>query len=530
MEKSHQAEIFESMMHPGFYPHPVASIERRETHISTVFLTGALVYKIKKPVDLGFLDFTSLEQRRHYCLQEVALNRRLSSGVYIDAIPITRGDRTYTLNGSGPAVEFAVKMHQLADTDSMLHGLKRATLDDSHLEALVRLLVGFYAQAATDSQEHASDALAWEENLQRVEAFAGVWIDRRPFAFVRSAARSFYQQHKSLFQRRRQAGKIKDCHGDLRTDHIYFTKTGIQIIDCIEFNQHLRHLDVISDLAFLAMDLEFNHFPQTARRLIRLYVEQTEDLGALPLLDFYRCYRAMVRCKVCCLRLQETARPSPDQDRLRAAAGGYLAMAQNYAAAFSRPILWLVCGLPASGKSTIAKALAKVFNLGVIRSDVIRKRLFGDATGPSAEGAFGKGIYSAYASEVTYERMLALAQEDLKKGTSAIIDATFSRTSRRIQALRMAENRQARPVFVECRAAEAVLAARLLQRDTEPSVSDARLIHLEAFKKRFTPMARLGNEIHILVDTENPMAVCLRHILLAVALENGGNPKGGTDG
>ncbi|WP_319404519.1 AAA family ATPase [uncultured Desulfosarcina sp.] len=518
MEKNHQAEILETMMQASFYPHPVETVQRRETHISTVFLTGPFVYKIKKPVDLGFLDFTSLEKRRHFCLEEIVLNRRLSHGVYIDAVPITRHDRTYRLGGSGPTVEFAVKMHQLADTDSMQQRLQRGTLDDTEIESLARLLVGFYEQTATVCNAAPTAPLAWEENLQLAEAFAGVWIDRQEFEFVRSAARSFYRRHQRLFHRRRMEGKIKDGHGDLRTDHIYFTKTGIQIIDCIEFNDQLRILDIISDLAFLIMDLEYIHFSETAKSLIRWYVNLTDDVGSLPLLPFFCCYRAMVRCKVNCFHLLERSNPSADSNILKSAAGRCLAMAHGYAAAFNRPILWIVCGLPASGKSTIASALAAVLDLNVIRSDMIRKELFSGSPAPSDPDTYGTGMYSALASEATYKRLFVLAQEDLKKGKSVIIDATFSRASRLAQALRLATGRQATPVLVECRAAEATLAARLLKRETEPSVSDARLIHLEAFKKRFETIAPVGNTIHIFVDTENPPAVCLRQILLTDSL------------
>ena len=518
MENNHQAEILETMMQADFYPHPVETVQRRETHISTVFLTGPFVYKIKKPVDLGFLDFTSLEKRQHYCLQEIALNRRLSHGVYIDAVPISCHDDTYALNGPGETVEVAVKMRQLADTDSMQQRLKHARLDDGDIESLARLLVGFFAQTATIDDVNRSGTPAWEANLQRAEPFVGVWIDRRQFAFVRSAAGSFYRRHQRLFQRRRRDGKIKDGHGDLRTDHIYFTKTGIQIIDCIEFNDTLRALDIINDLAFLVMDLEYSHFPETAKSLIRHYVKQTDDLDALPLLPFFCCYRAMVRCKVSCFRLRECADRGADSDMLKAAAHRYLAMAHGYATAFNRPILWVVCGLPASGKSTIARALAAVVDANVIRSDVIRKKLFSGSPAPIDPTVYGAGMYSALASEATYERMFALAQEDLKKGKSVIIDATFHRASRRTQTLRLATSRQATPVFVECRAAEATLAERLLKRETEPSVSDARLIHLEAFKKRFEPIAPVGSAIHILVDTENPPAACLRQILLTDSL------------
>ena len=209
MEKNHQAKIIKAMAHPGFYPHAVKSIEQLETHISTVFLTGPFVYKIKKPVDMEFLDFSSLEKRRHYCLQEVALNRRLSHGVYIDAVPITHRNGRYDLNGSGETVEFAVKMHQLAETDSMHDRLKRDALGDKDIEALVRLLAHFYAQAPTDRETESSAGFAWKQNLQEVAQFAGGWVERRYFEIIRSAARSFYHMNASLFQRRRKDRKNK---------------------------------------------------------------------------------------------------------------------------------------------------------------------------------------------------------------------------------------------------------------------------------------------------------------------------------
>ena len=523
----YQTKVLEAMTHEGFYPHPVESITRCETHISTVFLTGSFVYKIKKPVDLGFLDFSSLEKRQYYCRQEVALNRRLSHDVYIKTLPITAQEDGYTLSGPGVPVEFTVKMHQLAESDSMLQRLQHNTLDQKDIEELISLLVGFYTQTSTDSTISSSGDLAWEENLQEVEPFTDVWVDRQQLAFVRSKARLFYFKHKCLFRRRRQEGKIRDCHGDLRTDHVYFTKNGIQIIDCIEFNDRLRYLDIISDLAFLTMDLEYNHFSETAWTLIRLYLKHTKDIGALPLLNFYRCYRAMVRCKVSCFHLLECGGHNTKHDTMRTAAQAYLNLAHDYAAALNRPILWVVYGLPASGKSTMAKRLAAVFDIRVIPSDVIRKKLFADSSGSSVESAFGQGIYSAYATKVTYGHMFAQAREDLKKGESVVIDATFSQAVQRAETMRIAACLEATPVFVECRASDSILAERLLQRENTPSVSDARLVHLPAFKKRFEPLDRMGNEIHIIVDTENPPAVCLQQILLTEALWNGATPKGG---
>lgn len=520
MQTSHQAKIFESMMQADFYPHRTESVQRCETHISTVFLTGPFVYKIKKPVDLGFLDFTTLEKRRYYCRQEIVLNRRLSRGVYIDVVPITRQKDRYALNGPGETVEVAVKMRQLAAADAMQARLRHAPLEEGQIDALVDRLVHFYARAETDWATGPPDSLAWEENLRETAAFAGVWIDRPKFECVRSAAHAFYRHRQPLFQRRRQDGKIKDCHGDLRTDHIYFAEDGIQIIDCIEFNRRLRLLDPISDLAFLAMDITYHHRPEMATRLIQSYVEQTEDVGALPLLDFYRCYRAMVRCKVNCLLLRQTGDRTADA-RIQAAAVRYLDMAHGYAVAFNRPILWVVYGLPASGKSTLAGMLGRLFDMDVIRSDIVRKSLFGESPDASTPAAYGKGMYSICATGVTYERMFALADEKLKKGRSVVLDATFSRTFQRDLARRLAARRQAMPVFVMCRAAEPILKTRLARRETEPSVSDARLIHLDAFKNRFAAMDRAGDESHIVVDTANPPAVCLRQIVLSDFLSAG---------
>ncbi|WP_054700265.1 hypothetical protein [Desulfosarcina cetonica] len=316
MSINHSPALRDAMLKPDFYPHPVETVTLRETHISTVFLTGQFVYKIKKAVDLGFLDFSSLEKRHAGCQQELILNRRLSSGVYLEILPITCRDHRYALNGSGPVVEFAVKMHQLRDRDAMSHLLSTGRFQEARMTGLIQRLVDFYANAAIDRSPPDADVPAWQDNLDHVDRLIGPDA-RATFEFVKSASQAFFNRHAKLFQRRHRAGRIRDCHGDLRCDHIYFTDTGIQIIDCIEFSRALRVLDVVCDLAFLAMDLTFRGRSDLARHLIRQYIDASGDLGALPLLDFYCCYRAMVRCKVSLLRLCEKDVPLPERQAVQ---------------------------------------------------------------------------------------------------------------------------------------------------------------------------------------------------------------------
>ena len=524
-----QDQILEAMRHPEFYPHPVAAIERRETHISTVFLTGSYVYKVKKPVNLGFLDFSTLDQRRFYCQREIVLNRRLSRDVYLDVVPITLQGAHYRISGPGTPLEYAVKMRQLADGDAMVQRLKRSDVSDSDIDNLAHLLVSFYEGTAVVDLKGIDDDRAgsgppWQENFKTLRPFAGRYLDRSRFVSVENAAHAFFSHRQRLFRRRVENGRIRDCHGDLRSDHIYFTPDGIQIIDCIEFNDHFRFQDIISDLAFLAVDLEDHQFAQTADTIVERYIEQTNDLEALPLFDFYRCDRAMVRCKVSCVRIEQIERDVRERDTLQAAADRYLAMAHAFATAFNRPTLWIVFGLPASGKSTIARELGKLWDMEVLRSDVIRKRLYQTNGDPSGPSEFGKGLYTRDATVATYERMLSMAGELLDRNESVVLDATFSRAAWRAAAIDLARENQTETIFVECDVSEAILAARLRERETQPTISDARLTHLAHFRKGFEPFTPTGNQVHLVVDTGQPLPSSLRQIMTSRVLQS---PEGG---
>ncbi len=517
MEMDRQAEVFQAMERPDFYPHPVTTIEQCETHISKVFLTGAYVYKIKKPVNLEFLDFTTLEKRQYFCHQEVILNRRLTRNVYLDVVPITFKDGQYYLSGPGDPVEYAVKMRQLLDGCSMVHLLRKGKIEAEALDELACMLSRFYSQAHSGGHLNtfgSSEIVSanCEENFRQTEMFVKTIIDERMYQIVRTATRSFLRKRQELFEHRIKNEKIRDCHGDLRTGHIYFTD-GIQIIDCIEFNERFRYGDITSDLAFLAMDLDYGGYPQIAHALLKAYVRYTKDHDVYLLLDFYKCYRAFVRVKVNCFRLHEGNLGEQETDRLLKETRQYMDLAYRYAVQFSRPTLWVVCGMPASGKSTIAKELARTLGVKVFRSDVIRKELFALQPDEHTDVSFEQGIYSKGASSLTYGKLLLLAQEEIENGYCVILDATYSTRHQRGEVLRLAKDMNTNLMFVECICPEAILKERLLKREAVSSVSDARLRHFEQMKARFESLNEVRDDMHISVETERPLEESMEYIL-----------------
>lgn len=519
MDRQRQASLFAAMACPDFYPHPVRQVVQKDTHISKVFLTGDYVYKIKKAVDLGFLDFSSLAKRHRYCKREVTLNRRLTRGVYLGVVPITNVDDRFILGGSGRAAEFAVRMRQLPEACSLASLIAKGQVTVAQIQALASILTDFYARQGSASREQAAasreNVKAYcEENFRHIRGAVGKPLDARRFRAVQSATQSFLTRRKTVFESRRDGGKICQGHGDLRSGHIYYTGPDrIQIIDCIEFNSRLRHIDVASDLAFLAMDLDFRGVSGLGAALLDVYVRQTGDSQVYALLPFYKCYRAMVRCKVNCIRMN--ADPG-DGDHLavrRRRAERYLALAYRYAEHFGRSTVWVLCGLPGAGKSTIARRLSKALGLRVLRSDVIRKQLFGRTGRDQTTDGLGHDIYGPVAHRRTYGAIMRRTRKALRQKNSIILDATFSHPDHRRQLLQLADDARSRVVFIECTAPDRVLQARLGRREDAHSVSDARRHHFALLKQRYVPMAQPDPTLRLQVDTVQPIDHCLRAIL-----------------
>ena len=506
------------MRTPEFYLHPVHNVTVCETHISMVFLADDVVYKIKKSVGLEFLDFTTLENRRHFCTREVALNRRLTNNVYLDVTEITqKGDHFY-IGGDGTVVEYAVRMRKLSETHSMKHLLRSGKIGNKDIDRLAMKLSEFYGSDTSHrppNMEATFETIRQncDENFKQAQSLLGSMFDGDCFQSVWSRTGAFLDRQKPLFFRRMENRRFRDCHGDLRTGHIYFTDTGIQIIDCIEFNERFRYQDVGADLAFLVMDMEFLGFSALAEKFLSAYAGVSHDPEVYVLMNFYKCYRAMVRFKVNCIRLQEQDVSGQERNKLLEQTKKYLALSDRYADRFSRPRIWVICGMPASGKSTLAQALSLALNLRSINSDVVRKKIFPAPPTDPEHMPFEKGIYSETATSQTYDALVSLAEKEIKKGNSVLLDATFSREKYRKQVISLAEQLCADVVFTECTVPDPVLQERLIMRNGRNTISDARISHFQSFKNRFEPIQKTERDRYIKVNTEVSMDACLSKIL-----------------
>jgi len=500
-----------AMTSADFYPHKPTEIIHKQTHISDVFLANDLVYKVKKPVDLGFLDFSTLEKRYKFCCEEMRLNQRLTTDIYLGVEKITWDKNTYGLNSSGQTVDYAVRMRRLPDENTLASLLVSNRVTESFIDRLIHTLSDFYTASALTKKEMdqfgSFEAIGQKcrDNFNRLPDFSDTGANKRKVQLIKAATQMFLDRHKDLFDRRIENKHICDTHGDLKTEHVYQYQ-GVQILDCIEFNHAFRYQDTASDLAFLAMDMDFLGYRPAALFLLSRYVKTTSDADLMQVIDFYKCYRAMVQVKV--YHLQTEDRSSQD-DAKKAEhiheMEQYLDLAYQYALKMAFPVIWVTCGMIATGKSTVAEKLAALFSIPCIRSDEIRKTLFADLPDKSGNTGFEKGMYSPEATSLVYGKILVTAQAALEKGSSVILDATCRRQKQREDMLQLAADTGANIIFVECRCPDREIKARLKNREYQSTVSDARLKHFAAIKKRMDPFDHLSADLHMPVRTDQPL-------------------------
>jgi uncharacterized protein len=492
------------MLRPAFYPKRPARVTHKETHISHVFLAGALVYKVKKPVRFSFLDFSTLSKRRHFLNEELRLNRRLSPSVYLRVMPISFDSTGWRLGGRGAPVEYTLVMRRLPERRMLPFLLESGRLKPAMMRALADVLAPFHTRAEPAQKIAAigyprAVQKEWEENLADLRPFLNSLIEENMFAALKRFGDRFIDEHRALFIRRIKESRIRDLHGDLHGEHICFAPQGIQIFDCIEFSPQLRCCDIASEIGFLIMDLEVRGGGALVRPFLERYLEWVHDPDLPALLPFYQCYRALVRGKVEALRS-----PGADSNAPR-----YFRYASRMTREPLKPFLLIVGGLTGSGKSTLARALGERLGMPVINSDTVRKAIAGKPA--SQRVPFNEGIYRREMTEKTYGRMMRAAEKQLLEGGGAILDATFAKRRHREKAARLAAKHKVPLLVIHCYASDELTKQRLERRTLEgKDVSDGRWEIYAAQKAVYQPVEEIPGIFCLQLDTDAPVEQLVR--------------------
>jgi aminoglycoside phosphotransferase family enzyme/predicted kinase len=491
------ARLIEALSRPTAYAAAVDAVEVHQTHISAVFVTGSLAYKIKKPVSLGFVDYSTIKRRKFFCEEEVRLNCRLAPEVYLGVVPVTREGGSVRMEGSGEVLEWAVKMRRLPESATLRAWLSRRGISGNCLEQLARRLAQFYASAASGPEVAATctlEAIAANarENLDQSAGQVGVALSRPTLERLRERTAVKLRDLHRLIELRFTRGVPRDGHGDLRLDHVYWfpdhkAPGDWAVVDCIEFDTRYRYADPIADVAFLAMELELAGRADLASAFVDAYLRAAGDETGAGLLAFYRAYRAAVRGKVEGMKFAEIEIPERERfaarDRARAL---WLYALSELEEPARRPCLVLLAGLPGTGKSTLARGLSDEAGFSVIRSDVVRRELAGRIGIASAPSAFGENLYSSEHDERTYAECLRRAEATIFQAGRVLVDASFRGEARRRLFLEAVRRWGIAARVLVCSADPAVVRRRLEERRDDASDADWRIY--EEAARRWEPL------------------------------------------
>ena len=480
-----------NILHPEVYDHPVKNIELIETHISWIVLTGDFAYKIKKPVNFGFLDFSTLEKRRFLCEQELLLNRRLAAALYLDVVSITGTfdkpvititNTTANINKStNNAFEYAVKMRQFPQSAQLDNMLAAGELHAEHMERIALLVADFHQQipVADKAVNYGDSDVVYqpvEENFTQINEHLATNLYTDRLHALQSWNAVVHKKLKPVFEQRKMTGFIRECHGDMHLRNMLWLDNKPMAFDCIEFNPELRWIDVISEIAFLVMDLQDRKQVQLANRFLNTYLEMTGDYAGLSVLPFYLCYRALVRAKVNALFLEQNNLSKQKREQSLVEFESYLELAISYTQQ-SSPKLILMRGVSASGKSTVSKQLLDEIGAIRIRSDIERKRLFSIDAIDNTLNEINDGIYSTSASEKTYNKVLELAESVISAGYNVIVDAAFLKKEQREPFKFLAKRLNVPYVILEITAPADVLRQRIVERKNDVSDADLAVLN-----------------------------------------------------
>lgn len=501
--------LITSLQHKNAYDHPVDNISLRETHISWVFLTGEYAYKVKKPVDFGFLDFSTLDKRKFYCEEEVRLNGRLAPNLYLGVVPVCGDSTAPRINGTGDIIEYAVKMRQFDTTQEFDELLAKNKLTKELIDETARVIANFHATIAiADNQSSFGTTQAVlqpvEENFEQIKLLGEDWLEKHQLTDALNVLHNWAMENakrlESYITFRKLNGFIRECHGDLHLRNIVLCDSRVTPFDGIEFNDNLRWIDVISELAFLLMDIDDHERPDLSRRLLNQYLQITGDYDGLNILRYYQMYRAMVRAKVAGLQQLQSI---DENKNLSHEIENYLHLALSYTRSPS-PKLIVTFGLSGSGKTYLSQQLLEQTDVIRIRSDVERKRLFDmDETTRDMSG-IGLGIYNQESSQQTYQHLLKLAENILEAGFSVIVDAAFLKKEQRQAFWDYAKEKAIPFLILHCYSDMAIQRIRLTRRQhSDRDASDADTTILDQQVTHHDPLTDDERKCSITVDTSS---------------------------
>jgi aminoglycoside phosphotransferase family enzyme/predicted kinase len=489
--------MIRGLLDPAAFPHTVQDLQIIETHISWVILTGEFVYKIKKPVSLGFLDFSTLERRKFFCEEEVRLNRRTAPELYLDVVPI--GEAPVGLRmGTEPAIEYAVRMRQFPSDARLDQRLAAGLLATEDMRALAVMLARFHQ--ALPPRENIDSALAAvkairpaRKNFSHLHPELFGDDSRQVLANIEAWTRQQSTMLEPVFEARARNGFIRECHGDLHLSNLVELEGRIVLFDCIEFNPELRWIDTASDIAFLVMDLMAHERADLAYSFLNAWLEENGDYDSLEVLRFYLVYRCMVRVIVASIQFEQSQRSSNNGDRVDA--HRYLELARFLVQA-PVPRLILMHGLSGSGKTWLSEKLVSTIPAIRVRSDLERKRLHGELDTET-------GLYGREATESTYQLLLRHCETGLQAGFDMIADATFLRRRHRLLFLDLAARLDVQPLILDCAAPVATLQSRIRQRAAaKKDASDADLAVLQQQLEDHDELDERENRFAIPVATD----------------------------
>ena len=506
MHKAQNA-LVKRMLTPSFYDHPVTEVELVETHISWIFLAGDFAYKLKKPVNFGFLDFSTLEKRQYFCQEELRLNKRFAPQLYLEIVRIGGEPASPKLNGE-PAIDYVVKMRRFPQRRQLDRMLAAGELSIDHIERFAEKIAQIHRHAPVTetNSKFGSPQLIIEPILQNFVQIRRFLPDTgmvQQVDMLESWSRAAHAKLRKTFLQRQSEGFIRECHGDVHLANMAWFDGAPLLFDRIEFNENLRWIDPINDVAFLAMDLEDRGEAALNWRFLNRYLRETGDYPGMVLLNFYKVYRALVRAKVACLRLSQADLDEKEKSTDLHLAHSYLELATGYIAPHT-PRLIICHGLSGSGKTTFVNELAPLCGAISLHSDIERKRLHGLAATAASHSPVDGGIYSATATEDTYKRLLGLAEMLLGAGFNTIVDATFIKRQPREAMSRLAEKLKIPLYILDFPLSAEELQQRIIERTRQPGqISEANHAVLEFQQTHEEPLSsdELKNVVRVLPGT-----------------------------